>query len=79
MREVQRFLSRICAHKVKRVLRLEMELTLILLITLIWLSVYKKNIFLTLLFKIHKEKIKKKKHELTACQNTVEPRYNKPL
>ena len=39
---------------------LEMELTLILLITLIWLSVYKKNIFLTLLFKIHKEKILKK-------------------
>ena len=57
---------------------LEMELTLILLITLIWLSVYKKNIFLILLFTIHKEKIKKKR-ELTACQNTVEPRYNKPL
>ena len=39
---------------------LEMELTLILLITLIWLSVYKKNIFLILLFKIHEEKILKK-------------------
>ena len=39
---------------------LEMELTLILLITLIWLSVYKKYIFLILLFKIHKEKILKK-------------------
>ena len=37
-----------------------MELTLILLITLICLSVYKKNIFLILLFEIHKEKILKK-------------------
>ena len=38
MREVQRFLSRICAHKVKRVKSQK-------LITLIRLSVYKKYVF----------------------------------
>ena len=39
------------------------------LITLIWLSVYKKYMFLILFFKIHNEKLKK--HELTACQNNT--------
>lgn len=38
-------------------------------ITLIRLSVYKKYVCLILLFKIHKEKLKK--HELTACQNNT--------
>ena len=47
------FIKNMCSQGKKS---LEMELTLILLITLIWLSVYKKNIFLILLFKIHKEK-----------------------
>ena len=60
MREVQRFLSRICAHKVKKSRKS---------ITLIRLSVYKKYVCLILLFKIHKEKLKK--HELTACQNNT--------